>query len=331
MQSTPGSFRRGPPTGSFSRKVSGAGSRLASLTNRRRTSSVISVASSVGGSAATGGGCRKSSVSEYFGIGQNGKARIRAVETWADQSMDAEAIMGRVLRTPRDLPTLYAQHAQDPLGPLGGFNQEASVVKGIEEMVRNAQLRKYDRGLRARNLAMVVTAVLGLAAMIALQQAPIPLAAPHLVGADAWEFACSGLTVVLLLQLVELRVWTARRHPTKAWDSEPGRYAATRSRLRALVEVVVLGFHPAPFAGLRDAGVLMFLRLYLLARVLRDFSKLYRARGKLAKSGTRAVPIRHFGWRLAAKAWFYEAPAPSPSASAGLRTNRRAWRRRSRS
>ena len=117
MQSTPGSFRRGPPSGSFSRKVSGAGSRLASLTNRRRTSSVISVASSVGGSAATGGGCRKSSVSEYFGIGQNGKARIRAVETWADQSMDAEAIMGRVLRTPRDLPTLYAQHAQDPLGP----------------------------------------------------------------------------------------------------------------------------------------------------------------------------------------------------------------------
>ena len=55
-------------------------------------------------------------------------------------SMDAEAIMGRVLRTPRDLPTLYAQHAQDPLGPLGGFNQEASAVKGIEEMVRNAQL-----------------------------------------------------------------------------------------------------------------------------------------------------------------------------------------------
>ena len=53
MQSTPGSFRRGPPSGSFSRKVSGAGSRLASLTNRRRTSSVISVASSVGGSAAT--------------------------------------------------------------------------------------------------------------------------------------------------------------------------------------------------------------------------------------------------------------------------------------
>ena len=313
MQSTPGSFRRGPPSGSFSRKVSGAGSRLASLTNRRRTSSVISVASSVGGSAATGGGCRKSSVSEYFGIGQNGKARIRAVETWADQSMDAEAIMGRVLRTPRDLPTLYAQHAQDPLGPLGGFNQEASAVKGIEEMVRNAQLRKYDRGLRARNLAMVVTAVLGLAAMIALQQAPIPLTEPHLVGADAWEFACSGLTVVLLLQLVELRVWTARRHPTKAWDSEPGRYAATRSRLRALVEVVVLGFHPAPFAGLRDAGVLMFLRLYLLARVLRDFSKLYRARGKLAKSGTRAVPIRHFGWRLAAKAWFYEAPATSVS------------------
>ena len=178
MQSTPGSFRRGPPSGSFSRKVSGAGSRLASLTNRRRTSSVISVASSVGGSAATGGGCRKSSVSEYFGIGQNGKARIRAVETWADQSMDAEAIMGRVLRTPRDLPTLYAQHAQDPLGPLGGFNQEASAVKGIEEMVRNAQLRKYDRGLRARNLAMVVTAVLGLAAMIALQQAPIPPPSP---------------------------------------------------------------------------------------------------------------------------------------------------------
>ena len=54
-------------------------------------------------------------------------------------------------------------------------------------------------------------------------------------------------------------------------------------------------------------------RLYLLARVLRDFSKLYRARGKLAMSGTRAVPIRHFGWRLAAKAWFYEAPATSVS------------------
>ena len=57
-------------------------------------------------------------------MGPERKARIRAVETWADQSMDAEAIMGRVLRTPRDLPTRHAQHAQDPLGPLGGFNQE---------------------------------------------------------------------------------------------------------------------------------------------------------------------------------------------------------------
>ena len=94
--------------------------------------------------------------------------------------MDAEAIMGRVLRTPRDLPTLYAQHAQDPLGPLGGFNQEASAVKGIEEMVRNAQLRKYDRGLRARNLAMVVTAVLGLAGISGVVHS---LAKDHDVGA----------------------------------------------------------------------------------------------------------------------------------------------------
>ena len=158
MQSTPGSFRRGPPSGSFSRKVSGAGSRLASLTNRRRTSSVISVASSVGGSAATGGGCRKSSVSEYFGIGQNGKARIRAVETWADQSMDAEAIMGRVLRTPRDLPTLYAQHAQDPLGPLGGFNQEASAVKGSRRWCASPPHCSFARRDRSKAAMGVVPA-----------------------------------------------------------------------------------------------------------------------------------------------------------------------------
>ena len=97
-------------------------------------------------------------------------------------------------------------------------------MKGIEEMVRNAQLRKYDRGLRARNLAMVVTAVLGLAAMIALQQAPLPLAKPHLVGSDAWEFACSGLTLVLLLQLVE------RQSP----QHKPPLFVRGRRRLRGV-------------------------------------------------------------------------------------------------
>lgn len=50
----------------------------------------------------------------------------------------------------------------------------------------------------------------------------------------------------------------------------------------------------------------MYARLYLLARVLRDFSRLYRmlyrARVQLAELSARSIPTRSFRWRLAAKA-----------------------------
>jgi len=95
---------------------------------------------------------------------------------------------------------------------------------------------------------------------------------------------------------------------TRMWRRGEEMRQSGWQRLRLiLAEAVVPGFHPFPFAGIRTAGLLMYARLYLLARVLRDFSRLYRmlyrARAQLAEHSTRSIPTRNFGWRLAAKAW----------------------------
>ena len=95
---------------------------------------------------------------------------------------------------------------------------------------------------------------------------------------------------------------------TRMWRRGEEMRQSGWQRLRLLLaEAVVPGFHPFPFAGIRTAGLLMYARLYLLARVLRDFSRLYRmlyrARAQLAEHSTRSIPTRNFGWRLAAKAW----------------------------
>ena len=254
---------------------------------------------------------REASVTEMFGGASESLKSLRSssAPTAGGEVIDLHA----VLRTPRELSAVArdTRGAQDPMSSLEGVvSSTAPPPVDLEEAIRSAQLRRYDRGRRWRNLLMVAVSALGLLAMTLLLHMPLPTANGR---ADVWEFVCCGLTAILLVQLGERTRFEARyQRQTRLWRRGEEMRQSGWQRLRLLLaEAVALGFHPFPFAGIRTVGLLMYARLYLLARVLRDFSRLYRARAQLAKHSARSIPTRNFGWRLAAKAWFHEKPAIS--------------------
>ncbi|OQR92990.1 hypothetical protein ACHHYP_03008 [Achlya hypogyna] len=77
------------------------------------------------------------------------------------------------------------------------------------------------------------------------------------------------------------------------------------------VEIGIALIHPPPFAEeyvYQSASCLMFLRLYLLARVYRDHSKVYRRRQAIVEHCFLDTTSPPFDWFLSVKIDFGEAP-----------------------
>eukprot|EP00026_Physarum_polycephalum_P013198 Phypoly_transcript_13575.p1 GENE.Phypoly_transcript_13575~~Phypoly_transcript_13575.p1 ORF type:complete len:345 (+),score=50.15 Phypoly_transcript_13575:50-1036(+) len=79
------------------------------------------------------------------------------------------------------------------------------------------------------------------------------------------------------------------------------------------MEIAIVIIHPFPFLhnisiwGDEKWGVLMFLRLYMILHVIRDFSTIYKTRRKLAQMYKSRTPPK-FDWFLSIKTYHYQYP-----------------------
>jgi hypothetical protein len=162
---------------------------------------------------------------------------------------------------------------------IAGDRQELSLTQ------RRMQVAKFDSSVLKRQLLLVATAMLGVLVMCA-QLWLIWYPDERVLRADARSDACkwiqSGLTVLLILQLAEYYLHQ-RRHETKEWFMIDSPLWSRHRGKFFLLEVIVLGWHqypePADYDMYGDSlGVLMFARIYLLARVMRNLSAMYRNR-----------------------------------------------------
>ena len=64
------------------------------------------------------------------------------------------------------------------------------------------------------------------------------------------------------------------------------------------MELVVLAFYPPPLVDVGDWALLMFFRLYLGLRVLRDYNEMYANRADLSRS-QQNLQLTQFGWYAA--------------------------------
>ena len=194
-----------------------------------------------------------------------------------------------------------------------------------------AQVRKYDRSVRRQNVQMLVLALAGIGLM--MLQREIRLADGNGDGGAAAAelpiaLANTAVTLSLLVCLcwyyktqmrINHRLRKARRaasalspHTTPPLSSlisrgtqAPHLGSSNLGRSFAM-ELVVLAFYPPPLVDVGDWALLMFFRLYLGLRVLRDYNEMYSNRADLSRSqepaahAVRVVP--------ALKNWFFFYP-----------------------
>ncbi len=156
---------------------------------------------------------------------------------------------------------------------------EGRVKLTIADVVHTAGKQKFDKRVREVNVYLVVIALIGIALMVVGLQ--LPSGAPlHVV-----ECLNAASTLLLLHQLFRLYQLKYRLLNSAIRMHEKAPRGSQRVSLAcgAIVETVVLGFCPYPYCNIREPGLLMFLRLYLALRVLRDRNPLYINRHMLGK------------------------------------------------
>eukprot|EP01027_Heterolobosea_sp_BB2_P016041 GEZU01022890.1.p1 GENE.GEZU01022890.1~~GEZU01022890.1.p1 ORF type:complete len:183 (-),score=27.27 GEZU01022890.1:359-907(-) len=85
----------------------------------------------------------------------------------------------------------------------------------------------------------------------------------------------------------------------------------TTTRFKFAAELIVILIVPLPFGrviGLGDwVGLFMFLRLYIVARLIREHSAVYQNRFEIMKANSHFRKIMpQFGWTFASRVLFYQ-------------------------
>lgn len=171
---------------------------------------------------------------------------------------------------------------------------------------------QFDRDMRRKNLIMAIIGVIQCILMIAMLEYPYndnTNIYEETVELQYLEVVQSVLTFILLIRIYDYYYMLVEIERVRF--SLPGNSSVLRSSfLKPLVlELVICIFHPFPFADVRKLGLVMFLRLYLLVRVYRDFSDIFRWRRDIMAAGEiRAGIINYDSW-LSVRTLFYKSPA----------------------
>ena len=131
-----------------------------------------------------------------------------------------------------------------------------------------------------------------------------------------------GLTILLLMMILDYYRFQLKVERQRLRAPDLQLWHIKRLFVALLAELVVCGLHPLPFLKSLDEDVqvsnpygffgesrwtvAMFLRLYLIFRVLRDRYPLYQKRGRLeADLMSKGLPPPRFDWFLSFKATFH--------------------------
>lgn len=205
----------------------------------------------------------------------------------------------------------------------GRTKEQKSAGLSLGDLAAKAQLRKFDKLVRRQNLQMLLLALFGIVLMMARRLVDADADADDNEGGDGddggkgslWDqplaIASSASTTLLLVLLCSYyRTQEQLAHRLRRFPP----LLSVTPRRNFLIEFAVLAWHRPPGWDIGDAELLMFLRLYLLLRVLRDFNGMYVNRIELLRS-SQALQLSRFDWYLALKNFFFFYPLPIVLAS----------------
>jgi len=184
-----------------------------------------------------------------------------------------------------------------------------SVLTAVTSLVID---EKYEQVTRRKNLIMAGVAILQCFLVLCMLQIPwddqllvYDNNHPAIAVIEVME---AVLTAVMLYLIVDYY-----RHLAK-WEAVqmnlPPECASLRRYSRfnfMIVELLVCVIHPFPYLYVRKLSLLVFFRLYILLRVYRDHSRIYRWRREIQSHDNVKAKIRFDAW-LSFRSLFYRAP-----------------------
>jgi len=145
-------------------------------------------------------------------------------------------------------------------------------------------LQKLDARVTRKSNIMLILALIGIALMVLHIEVNYDPTTKTINGnsefAIAMKFVIGFTTVALLCALFDyyqLQVYIWRKYEKPAGEPAPTGWP-NQFLYPFIVEAIVLFLHPVPYLFRDKLGMLMFMRLYLLVRVIRDHSDIYNKR-----------------------------------------------------
>ncbi|KDO35446.1 hypothetical protein SPRG_00294 [Saprolegnia parasitica CBS 223.65] len=178
---------------------------------------------------------------------------------------------------------------------------------------------RMDSSFRQHNVLMLINAMFGLALAIAELElswegphdAPSHEAVGESLRSTILKAIISLSTLLLLWQLVRLHQMMSLEKKLVWGEAFKMRYWTTEMTLRAFSEGLLLAVHPPPYTShevLEAGAIFMLLRFYLVVRVVRDHSMVYRKRKDIVEQHFKATPAPRFNWWLTTQIVFQHTP-----------------------
>jgi len=196
-------------------------------------------------------------------------------------------------------------------GGHGSKNKFTSQMNLGQWLFENKIVFRFDQKLRLRNIIMAVIGIIQCILMVAMLEYPYN-DTTHIYEETSeleyLELVQLILTIVLVYCIYDY--YRLLVNIERVEFNLPGNISVLRSaHMKSfLLELLICIPHPFPFAGLRKLGMIMFLRLYLLLRVYRDFSEIYRWRKDIVSTGEIGRDVVQFDSSLSIRALLYRSP-----------------------
>eukprot|EP01121_Diplochlamys_sp_Union-15-3_P016154 TRINITY_DN5446_c0_g1_i2.p1 TRINITY_DN5446_c0_g1~~TRINITY_DN5446_c0_g1_i2.p1 ORF type:complete len:482 (-),score=62.98 TRINITY_DN5446_c0_g1_i2:76-1521(-) len=198
------------------------------------------------------------------------------------------------------------------------------VVSNLKKMVSKKVWRQsHDRAFRIRNILLLFNVLVSLCLLISAYELEWDADAEIRVEkktAVLLKTCISCLTIVQLGQTIEYYILLIKKKANFDGQNEidaAGKwviFSRTSFQLRFWTEILVLIPHPPPFLPhpYDKIGLLMFLRLYIGLKVLRDYSLIYKNRKRIAKLAGYEPSIEPgFNTYLSVKSYYNTHPVIS--------------------
>jgi len=175
-------------------------------------------------------------------------------------------------------------------------------------------MEKLDQRVMHKNNVLLVFALIGIVLMMLHIEVSYDSEAKEIKGttglAIAMKFIIGFSTIALLCALFDyyqLQVYIWRKYEKPAGEAAPPGWP--NSFLYPFIfEAIILSLHPVPYLFRDKMGIVMFLRAYLVIRVIRDHSKIYKSRHTILSQGYKDRGGPNFNSILVLRIIFDQSP-----------------------